>query len=96
MRKVLILLPVAALGLSGCIAKTAVDVVTMPVRAVGQVADWATTSQDEADRNYGRRMRRAEAREGKERREWAKRCRKDPEGCGEYDGYVAAHDKKVR
>ena len=95
MRKVLILLPIATLALSGCIAKTAVDIVTLPVRAVGQAADWATTSQDEADRNYGRRMRRAEAREVKERRAWAKRCRKDPQGCGDYDGYVAAHDRRV-
>ncbi|MBN2972604.1 hypothetical protein JW805_11310 [Roseomonas aeriglobus] len=94
MRKVLILLPVAALGLSGCLAKTAFDVVTLPVKAVGQAADWATTSQDEADRNYGRRMRKAEAREGKERRDWAKRCRKDPE-CGPYDGYVASQDGRV-
>lgn len=96
MRKVLFLLPVLTVGLSGCIAKTAFDVVTLPVKAVGQAADWATTSQDEADRNYGRRMRRAEAREGKERRDWAKRCRKAPDTCGEYDGYVAAHDRRVR
>ncbi|WP_294336310.1 hypothetical protein [uncultured Sphingomonas sp.] len=95
MRNFLILLPIAALGLSGCIAKTAFDVVTLPVKAVGQAADWATTSQDEADRDYGRRMRKAEAREGKERREWGKRCRRDPD-CGPYDGYVAAHDRKVR
>ena len=32
------------------------------------------------------------AREGRERREWEKRCRKDPENCGSYDGYVASHD----
>ena len=91
----LLLLP-ALTVLPGCIAKTAVDVVTLPVRAVGQAADWATTSQDEADRNYGRKMRKAEAREGKERRAWEKRCRKDPQGCGEYDGYRASHDSRVR
>jgi len=92
--RTLLLLPLAALTLSGCIAKTAVDVVTLPVRAVGQTADWMTTSQDEADRNYGRKMRKAEAREGKERKAWERRCRKDPEGCGPYDGYRAGDDRR--
>lgn len=92
--RTLLILPLAALTLSGCIAKTAVDVVTLPVRAVGQTADWLTTSQDEADRNYGRKMRKAEAREGKERKTWEKRCRKDPDGCGEYDGYRAGRDNR--
>lgn len=92
MRITSILLPLAALACSGCIAKTAVDVVTLPVRAVGQGVDWATTSQEEADRNYGRKMRKAEAREGKERKEWEKRCRKAPDRCGPYDGYRAGQD----
>jgi hypothetical protein len=91
--RILLLLPLG-LSVSGCIAKTAVDVVTLPVRAVGQGVDWATTSQEEADRNYGRKMRKAEAREGKERRAWEKRCRKDPEGCGEYDGYRASDESR--
>ncbi|URW75678.1 hypothetical protein M9980_00105 [Sphingomonas donggukensis] len=95
MRKLLFVLPVLALSVGGCIAKTAVDVVTLPVKAVGKGVDWATTSQDESDRNYGRKMRKAEAREGKERREWDKRCRKDPD-CGPYDGYVAARDTSLR
>jgi len=63
-RKSLILVPFAALALTGCIAKTAVDVVTAPVRAGAQVADWATTSQDEADRERGRELRRREERLG--------------------------------
>ena len=58
----------AALLLPGCIAKTALDVATMPVKATGQAADWATTSQDESDRNYGRKMRKQEAREARERK----------------------------
>lgn len=58
-----------ALLLSGCIARTAVDVVTAPVRAVGQVADWATTSQDEADRNRGREIREQEEELGRQWRE---------------------------
>ncbi len=94
MRRSMILLPLALLA-GGCIAKTAVDVVTLPVKAAGKGVDWATTSQDEADRNYGRKMRKAEEREGKERRAWEKRCRKNPD-CGPYDGYVATNDPSLR
>jgi hypothetical protein len=75
----------------GCI-RTAASVVTAPFKVAGQAADWATTSQDEADRNFGREMRKKEAREGRERRDWEKRCRKDPDGCGSYDGYQASRD----
>lgn len=65
MRKILIPLIVALPLLSGgCIAKTLVDVVTLPVKVVGQGADWATTSQEESDRNYGKQMRKKEAAEG--------------------------------
>lgn len=90
MNKVLIA-AVAALPLlsGGCIAKTAFDVVTLPVKAGSKVVDWTTTSQSESDRNYGKRMRQAEEREGKERREHDKRCRRDPNDCGPYDGFVA-------
>lgn len=59
--------------LPGCIAKTAVDVVTLPVKAGAQAADWATTSQDEADRNRGREMRKQEERDRKEARKACKR-----------------------
>lgn len=78
----------------GCVARTAWNVATAPVKAAGQVVDWTTTSQDEADRNYGRKMRKKEAREGRERREYERRCRRDPEreDCRGYDGYVAAND----
>ncbi len=44
--------------LPGCVAKTAFNVVTLPVKAGAQAADWATTSQDEADRNHGRDLRK--------------------------------------
>ncbi|MBB3928180.1 hypothetical protein GGR43_003922 [Sphingobium jiangsuense] len=59
------MLPIAALLLSGCVAKTAWNVATVPVRAGSQAADWATTSQDEADRNRGREMRKEEERQRK-------------------------------
>ena len=54
------------LALPGCIAKTALDVATMPVKAGAKAADWATTSQDEADRNRGREMRKACKKEGRD------------------------------
>ncbi len=90
MRKGLILV-VAALPLltGGCLVKAAADVVTAPVKVVGKTADWATTSQDEADRNAGRKLRQQEAREGRERQAHEKACRKDPENCGPYQGYRA-------
>ena len=87
MHRILLLLPI--LALSGCVS-TAAAVVTAPFKVVGQAADWATTSQSEADRNFGRKMRKAEAREGRERRAWARRCRRDPDNCGPYDGYRAS------
>jgi hypothetical protein len=70
MRKILIPLIMALPLLSGgCIAKTIVDVATLPVKAASQGVDWATTSQSEADRNYGKKMRKKEAAEGRARRE---------------------------
>lgn len=90
MRRGLVVLAAAPmLASGGCVAKTAWDVATLPVKAGGQVVDWTTTSQEEADRNYGREMRKREAREGKERRAHEKACRKDPANCGPYTGYVA-------
>ena len=70
----------AALALQGCLAKTVVDVATMPVKAAGQAADWATTSQDEADRNRGRELRQREERFGKLQRDYTKQTRKCENG----------------
>lgn len=72
------ILPLALVPLlaGGCVAKTAFDIATMPIKAGAQAADWATTSQDEADRNYGRKMREQEAREAREAKEAAKRAEK--------------------
>lgn len=64
MRASLLILPIVGLSLSGCVS-TVASVVTAPVKAVGQAADWATTSQDEADRNQGRELRAREERVGK-------------------------------
>jgi uncharacterized protein YceK len=73
-----IIIVVAALPLlTGCVSAVK-TVVTAPVKAVGQVADWTTTSQDEADRNRGREMRKREEQLGKlarERDKAAEKCR---------------------
>ena len=53
-------MPILALALQGCLAKTALDVATAPIKVASKAADWATTSQDEADRNRGREIRRRE------------------------------------
>lgn len=74
--KTLVLLPIFAIALTGCVS-TVKSVVTAPFKVVGQTADWATTSQDEADRNRGRADRKAEKRAMKERREQEKRQRDD-------------------
>lgn len=73
-------LPLAALTLQGCFvaqaADTAVDVVTLPVDVASKTVDLATTSQKEADRNYGRKVRKAEEDYGKELRKWEKACKR--------------------
>ena len=56
------------LGLSGCIAKTALDVVTLPVKAASKTVDVMTTSQSEADEKRGRAVREREECIGKEQR----------------------------
>ena len=67
--------------LSGCLVRTAADVVTAPVRVVGKGVDWATTSQSEADEKRGREMRRREERLGKLDREY----RRHREQCSRGD-----------
>jgi hypothetical protein len=80
---VLLATPLLLLALPGCV-RTVASVVTAPVRAGSQIVDWSTTSQDEADRNYGRKMRKQEAREGKERKKADKERRKQCRDAG-YD-----------
>lgn len=65
--------------LSGCIVHTAYDVATAPVRATSWTVDKLTTSQAEADRNRGRRDRKAEERQAKADRTAAREARKQQE-----------------
>ncbi len=82
--RVILLTMLAAPLLAGCISAVK-TVVTAPVKAVGQVADWSTTSQDESDRNRGRDMRKREEQMGKlsrQRDKAAGKCRDgDAEQC---------------
>jgi hypothetical protein len=70
-----LLLLAAPLLLGGCLARTAVDIVTLPVRAAGAGVDAVTTSQSEADERRGRELREAEEREGR----LARRCERRPD-----------------
>ncbi|HEX9931228.1 MAG TPA: hypothetical protein VGB08_00115 [Allosphingosinicella sp.] len=71
MRTFLMLLP-ASLLLGGCVvqqvAETAVEAVSIPVKVVSEGVDAVTTSQAEADRRRGRRIREEEERLGREAR----------------------------
>ena len=69
---------VLLLTLSGCVAsvaKTAFDVVTLPVKAVSAGVDAVTTSQSEADAKRGRELRRADEARGRHARLARERCR---------------------
>lgn len=79
MRKV-VMAGAVLLATSGCV-RTAWNVATLPVKAVGKGADMMTTSAKERDEKYVRRMRKQEEREQKEQRERDKECRKHPDRC---------------
>ena len=65
------------LPLGACaVANAAVDVVTLPVKAVSKGVDLATTSQSEADEKRGRALRKAEEDFGRRHREWQEDCRR--------------------
>jgi hypothetical protein len=76
MRLALLLLPLALGGcVIGTVAKTAVDVATIPVKVVAAGVDAATTSQAEADAKRGRELRRADEERGRQWRLAQERCR---------------------
>lgn len=75
MRLAIAVLPLA---LTGCIARTAVDVATLPVRAASKTVDVLTTSQSEADEKRGRQLRHYEECLGKEDRR-ARKQKREPD-----------------
>lgn len=64
----ILIVALLALPLGGCIAKTALDVATLPVKAVSKTVDVLTTSQSEADQKRGRALREREECIGREAR----------------------------
>lgn len=80
MAKRLLVLALAALTLQGCLAKTALDVATLPVKVATRAVDLATTSQAEADQKRGRALREREERLGKLQRDYESLIRKCSRG----------------
>lgn len=78
----LLLLPALAVLLPGCIAQTALDVATLPVKVASAGVDAVVTTQAEADRKRGRQIRKQEECIGKEERKARKQDREpDYEKC---------------
>ena len=76
-RAILFALPLLLGGcVVGTVAKTAVDVVTLPVKVASAGVDAVTTSQKEADEKRGRELRKQEEERGKQLRLAQQRCRK--------------------
>lgn len=75
-----LLVGVASLALSGCIARTAGKIIAAPVNLGSAAVDKATTSQSEADRNRGREIRKREEKVGKLEREYRKEREKCDDG----------------
>lgn len=72
-RPLLVLAPLVALTLSGCIASTAASIVTAPVKVGAKAVDMATTSQSEADENRGRAMRKRDEKIRKLEKQYSRR-----------------------
>ena len=60
----------------GTVAKTAVDVVSIPVKVASAGVDAATTSQSERDQKAGRKLRKQDEERGRLTRAMAERCHK--------------------
>lgn len=73
----------AALMLQGCLARTAIDMATLPVRAAGKAVDLATTSQSESDEKRGRALRKREEQLGRLERSYARNLERCEDGDAE-------------
>jgi ribosomal silencing factor RsfS len=74
----LLLAAALALPLGGCVAQTALDIVTLPVKVASAGVDAVVTTQAESDRKVGRRIREQEECLGKEQRK-ASKDRREPD-----------------
>lgn len=75
-RGIILLLPALLAGCIGTVAKTAFDVVTLPVKVASAGVDAVTTSQSEADEKRGRELRKQDEERGREARAMQQRCAK--------------------
>lgn len=82
---------VAAVSLQGCLAKTAVDVVTLPVKVASKGVDLATTSQSEADQKRGREIRQREERLGRLERDYERQL----DRCSDGDRRACDHARQT-
>ena len=69
-------LPLLGGCMVGTVARTAVDVVTLPVKVASAGVDAATTSQKEADEKRGRELRKQDEERGRQVRLAQERCRR--------------------
>lgn len=77
MKRLLLLAPLLLGGcVVGTVAKTAVTVVTLPIKVASATVDAVTTSQAEADEKRGRELRKQEEARGHELKLAQERCRK--------------------
>ena len=68
--------PLLSSCIVGTVARTAVDVATIPVKVASAGVDAVTTSQSEADEKRGRELRKQDEERGKQIRLAQERCRK--------------------
>lgn len=93
MRKLHLLgLTLTALALQGCLARAAVDVVTLPVKVASRGVDLATTSQSEADEKRGRDIRKREERLGELERDYTRQLKR----CGDGDDTACEKAQAIR
>ncbi|MCP5395676.1 MAG: hypothetical protein H6918_02895 [Sphingomonadaceae bacterium] len=87
------LLALLPLTLGGCVARTAVDAATAPVKVAGKAVDLATTSQSERDEERGRELRKLEERAGRLERQYERERRNcldgDRRACSDAQGTYA-------
>lgn len=85
-------LTIAAFALQGCLARAAVDVVTLPIKVASAGVDAATTNQSEADEKRGREIRKREERLGELQRDFGKQA----ERCADGNDAACAKARAVR
>ena len=88
----LLAMSLSALALQGCIARTAANIVTLPVKAASAGIDAATTSQSEADEKRGREIRKREERIGELERDYDRAM----ERCGDGDDAACDNAQAIR